>query len=272
MIVLKRAVIVFVFIEFLAGAFEYLPRDPLNVGKGLAGLNYDGGIAGTYLDPASLATLTGRGLAFQSGEAFGLKSLKHQCGVAVFKTGWLPIGVGVSSLGNKVYSEMSLGIFTGREFSRRFRWGIEANLYSLSIKNYGSDTALGIALAWHFNLSSAVEWGTILNNVNSPEIGVGSEPLPQTIISGLLFRIDPDLNVQVEWEQDTAYKGEIKYGIFYRFRPWLSLSAGFCDRTGQWTTAVKFRLPYFNVSYALSTHPNLGNSQWVGIAVPLVKP
>ncbi len=272
MIVPKRAVICFIFLSFLAGAFEHLPRAPQNVGEGVAALNFNGGIPGTYVDPASLSTGLAGGFAFQGGYQFGLRALKHWSGISVFHTRLSPMGIGVTSFGNPAYSETTVGVYTAQPWGERIRWGVEANLYSLSIRNYGSDAAVGLTLAWHIQLSPEVVWGTILRNVNSPSIGLKHDPLPQNIISGFSIKIQPELHVQLEWEQDTAYKGELKYGLLYKFRPWLFLTSGFCNRTGQFTAAMNFQFSYLDISYAIVTHPKLGISQWVGIAVPLAQP
>jgi hypothetical protein len=272
MIVPKRAVICFIFLSFLSGAFEHLPRSPQNVGQGAAALNFNGGIPGTYVDPASLPAGRSGGFAFQGGYQFGLRALKHWSGISVFHTRLAPIGIGITSFGNPAYSETTVGLYSGYSWGERIRWGVEANLYTLSIRDYGSDAVVGFTVAWHVRLFPQVEWGTILRNVNTPGIGLNADPLPQNIISGFLIEIQPNLNVQLEWEQDTAYKGEMKYGVFYQFRPWLSLTSGFCNRTGQFTAAMNFQISHLSISYAIVTHPQLGNSQWVGIAVPLVKP
>lgn len=272
MVVRRGTIIIFVFISFLFGAFEYLPRAPLNVGEGAAGLNFSGGIAGMYLDPASLTSSPGNGFAFQGGRQFGLRALQHQSGVGILQTKLIPLGFGFTSFGNRSYSEVSFGFFTAHQLGEKIQWGIEANLYSLAIRNYGSDAALGLTVAWHMKLFPQVEWGTILRNITNPTIGREVEPLPQIIISGFLLEAHRNLNIQVEWEQDTAYKGELKYGVLFKLKPWFSVSTGFRNRTGQFSAALELQLNYLSLSYATVTHPQLGISQWIGIAVPLVKP
>lgn len=230
-------------------------------------INFSRGFLGSLQDPASLAVINSNGFSFNGGVLFGMKHLGHEAGnlVLPFKVGTL--GLGFSTFGNRLYSESQIIVGWGRLIHHRVRLGVGINYYSLSIRDYGSASSVGVTMAWHFQLGPKIFWGGILRNLNSPTIGIQKEALPQTIVSGLYFPLSESLSAQIEWEQDTFYDGGFKFGVRLKPLSWLALATGYA--AGRMTTGIGLQLKYVLFDYAFATHPQLGYSQWVGISIPL---
>ena len=221
------------------------------------------------MDPASLAQGNRIQFAGHTGRRYNLKPLTHHSFVGNLPTRWGQFALGIQSFGMKQYSESTVSMAYGRRLRQRLKGGLTVNVYSLSIPGYGSASSVGFSLAWQVDLNDQIQWGTILHNMNGPTIGQAKDPLPQIIVSALSFHPTKTISAQIEWEQDTAFGGQLKAGFSFKPKSWLLIHTGFVTGTGQITAAVGLNFYRFNFNYAMANHPNLGPSHWMGFNLPL---
>jgi len=254
---------------YLWAAFEHPFLSPMNAGLGMSHINFNRNILGSIMDPASLAMGSQIRFAGQTGRRFNLKPLSHHNFVGEIPSRWGNFALGIQTFGVKQYKESTVSLAYGRQIKQRFQAGVTINMYSLSIPNYSSATTMGMSLAWQVKLNDNIRWGTILHNINGPNIGKSKDPLPQLILSALSFHPTKKISVQIEWEQDTAFEGQLKSGFRFLPKDWLSIHTGFVSGTGQVTGAIGINLLQVNINYAMANHPHLGQSHWVGFTMPL---
>lgn len=249
------------------GAFEGTSIAPVNIAQGLLMVNFNNSYGSSIPDPASLVFNKKPGLSFLTGKIFNLKQLQRQTVKSAFPLKNGTLGLDISVFGNGKYSESQISLGWGGYIQRRISLGVVIHSYSLSVQKYGNASTLGISLAAHFQLSPELDWGLLLKNLNQPKIGKAGEILPQLIITAIHFSPAPALAAQIEWEQDTMYRGIFKFGFEVKPKPWLFLRGGYVS--GQLTAGIGWRLNYVLFDYAFVTHPHLGNTQWIGFGFPL---
>lgn len=248
-------------------SFEHRTIGAFNASRGLVHLNFTNNTSGIFSDPVSLTNQHNISVSFVVGRKFQLKSLSHRVGNLILPSSLGHWGIGVSSLGNKLYSETQATLGWGKAFNRRFKIGASLHYYEISISNYGSDIAYGLSLGWQVKLAPKIEWGVLLKNINRPTIGQRNEELPQLITIGLFFPFHPQVTVQTEWEQDTIYEGQVKFGINFSPISIMEISAGYS--TDRVTFGGGINLKRVSFYYAMATHPYLSSSHWVDISIPI---
>ena len=256
---------------YLWAAFEHPFLSPMNAGLGMSHINFNRNTLGSIMDPSSLAMGNRIRFAGQTGRRFNLKPLSHQSFVGGIPSRWGSFATGIQTFGIKQYKESTISIAFGRQIKKGFNGGVAINAYSLSIPNYGSASTFGISLAWQVNLNDNIQWGTILHNMNGPTIGKSEDSLPQLILTALSFHPTKRISVQIEWEQDTVFEGQLKSGFSFQPKTWLTLHSGFVSGTGQVTGAIGVHFYKVNINYAMANHPHLGPSHWMGFTIPLGK-
>ena len=219
----------------LPAAFEHTLFSPMNAGLGLSYVNFNRSILGMIMDPASLPRGNKLKFAGQIGRKFNLKPLSHHSFAGGLATRWGHLGMGIQSFGMKQYAESTISIMLGKQLKQYLSGGLAVNIYSLSVSDYGSAASVGISLAWHVDLNDRIQWGTILHNINKPTVGAAKDALPQLIVTALSFNPTKNISAQLEWEQDTIYKGQLKAGFSFTPGKWVTIHTGFVSGTGQAT-------------------------------------
>jgi hypothetical protein len=224
------------------------------VGLGLSYFNIFSNPAGSFMDPASSANQNNLQVSLLSGKKFNLRQLTHHSVAAAFPIKGHGMAIFSMGYGHKIKNRMSIGIST--------------NLYALSIPGYGAAQTLGTTLSWHIQVTNQIKWGTILHNINSPTIGQSNDPLPQLIISTIVFQPIRTVTVLLEGEQDTDYSSQIKVGFSIQPKSYLRIQTGYISSTGQMTGAIGLKFYSININYALANHPELGPSHWMEFHFP----
>lgn len=257
---------------YLTAAFELFPLAPLNTARGLMILNGATTPGGLFNDPASIPLQAHPALALNRCNRFALKNLDQNYLTLVWPRKGIGLGGGFSRFGNRHYQEVIWSLLAGKQLPGRLRLGLGLIGYRLTIGGYGSSTSYGFVLGWQIDLNPGLRWGGALRNINAPLLGAAGESLPQVVVTGFQARIGEQLHSQVEWEQDTAFPGRLKFGIQVDLLPGLQVAAGYAANPGQATAGFRFHLVRLSIDYAIASHPQLGFSQWMGLSIHLPEP
>lgn len=249
----------------MTGAFDHYPSDPSSIGRGYMILATGESSIGAFLDPASLAGVHRFSGIAMWGRLFGLKDLSNGCVGTSFPLKSYGVGIGLSSFGNSLYQESITSFSVGKTINEKMNAGIGLTGYGLNIRNYGSAFSLGINFSWRIRLNTNMSWGGALRNINNPTIGRAADPLPQVVVTGFSFHPQKGILSQIEFEQDTEYPGQLKFGVRYDISSWMKISGGYVSNPGQGTIGLSIHANTWNIYYGASAHPELGWTQWLGV-------
>jgi len=244
----------------------------MNVATGLMVVNGSLQTTGTLNDPASIVQMTTPQMCLSWGNRFGLKALLHQSAAVSYPLSTFHLGLGTTRFGNSLYQETTLTFLAGKRVKPLLDVGLAITLYQLFIKNYSSQSTLGITIASRLRLGEELEWSTTLHNVNNPHLRPYREPLPQVITTGVSYVPAPRIKTILEWEQDLEYPGRAKFGILCHPFRWLRFALGYAANPGQVTGGVELSFVHFSLDYAATTHAQLGLSHWLGLGFNFPEP
>ena len=89
---------------------------------------------------------------------------------------------------------------------------------------------------------------------------------------GLVIIFINNLSLNVAVEKDIRYNASVKSGINYDLIDNLSLRIGFANEPAEYSAAEsEFIILYFNLDYAVFTHPDLGLTHQAGIIISFEK-
>ena len=270
MFLLRRYIIKFSYLLIFAinpihAAFDHFPSSPQSIGMGHLVLTSNVHPTDGLRFPSALARMKSLEGSILWGNRYGIKDLGHQSASVNIFAFDMGLNFGYSQFGNSLYRESITYLAAGKSIKERINLGISIAGYNLSIKDYGSATALGITTSWQIQLNDFLNWSGSLQNLNAPTIGDSSDPLPQIIHTGMSLVPYTNVTTVFGWEQDTEYSGRFKFGTAYQVFPWMDISAGFVSNPGQGTGGISIHINNFGIYYGTSTHPELGLSHWFGM-------
>ena len=175
---------------------------------------------------------------------------------------FMHIGMDVSFFGSDLYNENELGVtfFAGNQHL----FGTKLKIMRIGIKNYGSKF-FGANDLFFVTQATPFYSQSIYRNI----LAYGyrcEEEIPTSSFSSLL-KIYPDtwlsLNIKIIYSELTGTHFEIGNGI--QISDKLSIGGGFNFQTRSISTILLLSLPFSDLSYGISLHPELGLTHTVGI-------
>lgn len=223
-------------------------------------------------NPAGLAQLrAGEISAFYSPQPFGLKELSLGTAVVVQPTSWGSFGVSGSRFGFELYREISGAISYANSYSDIFFFGLNVTYNSLTIKNYGSASTVGVDIGVLTKITSELRWGFYAANINAPAIGQAKEKLPQVYSSGLSYMPVAGLLVGVDVVKDVRYSAVVKGGLEYKPLDVVSLRAGVGSNPTRFSSGLGVHYSFVQFDYALTSHQELGLSHQFSVTINFKK-
>ncbi len=255
-------------LQLCFGGFERQFRTAGIVGTGSTGIACQS--EGWILNPALLAgvknwQVTG---SFHP-QPFGIEDLSEG-GVACCGESNVVNFSGVMFLfGNPLYKELTGTASLGCCLANFMSVGGSVHYYNQSIKNYGTNKAIGFDIGLSNHLFSGIDLGALFQNVNTPRLGSLEEQLPFRSGIGIHIQFLPSLVLSVETWNEKSFPASIRYGI--EFSPIRSLNLFFGSSTTPDLLAGGFRISSFGVQveYAAEYHQILGLSHFVTFSIPL---
>jgi hypothetical protein len=209
--------------------------------------------------------LFGKNILILSSTGSRLYSLS-ECNLAhassYLSVSFMRIGMDVSYFGSGLYNENEFGI--SFLVGTHHLLGVKLKGMRMSIKDYGSRFFGGTDLLFCGRMDPFYSQ-SIYRNVLS--YGYRSEEEKPTSSFSSLLKIYPDqwlsVNGRVVYSELTGTRFEIGNGI--QISEKLSLGSGFNFTTRSISSLLSFSLPFSDLSYGISLHPQLGLTHSVGI-------
>lgn len=212
-----------------------------------------------FYNPSGLAQLKYRELGvYYSPSPFGLSELATGAMVYAEPTSLGTFGLGVKTYGFELYRENNIILSYGRSFSDRIFYGLNLNVFNLSIQNYNSATTFGVDLGAMAYLTDFLRWGFFGKNISGARIGASEEKISQVYRTGFTVQPREDVSFLIEAEKDVRYPLSIRAGMEYSLFDYIDLRAGIGTEPTSFSGGVGFKYDLFQVDYAIYNHQDLG--------------
>jgi len=249
----------------LQAAFENKGAGSMFLGAGSAGAASSDSSFKAIINPAGIGLLNRNHIDFQYRNFYQLEGLNQFTLAGSFRIIDLPLGIGINSFGNNLYSELETSFIYSHKIVSSFYLGISLNTYWLSIKNYGSASSLGIDLAGYYIISRKLRAAFIVENINEPVIGQVKEKLPAAMTLAAAFKPIESVEVNMDLVKDNRFDFEFRFGVHYKMNRWLGLACGFREQVNSFSGGFFIQKSQIIFSYALEYHQTLGNNHSVSI-------
>lgn len=202
---------------------------------------------------------------FYSPAPFGLKELAIGSAAVVKKFNFGNVGFAFQTYGFELYRENKISIAYAKKFFNQLSFGLNTNIYSLSIQNYGNDISLGLDLGLLSPLSENLQMGIAVTNINRPTYGVTKERLSQTFSAGFSYKAFQNLILAFELEKEVRYPFNLKFGLNYSLIDFLSLQFGYNTEPSKFFGGMGIHFSKLGFNYSFFSHNVLGLTHNFGI-------
>jgi hypothetical protein len=238
----------------MGGAFVALADDPWAVSYNSGGLGFQ------TLREVSV---------FYSPQPWGLSELSLGAFAFVEPTSVGTVAISGNRFGFELYREFSGALSYAYNYRDLFSIGASVTYNSLSIKNYGSASAIGIDVGLVAIITTGLRWGFFATNLNAPTMGQGKEKLPQVYSTGLSYSPVDGLHLGVDLVKDVRYSQMIKGGFEYKLIDVVSLRGGVGNNPSNFSSGLGIHYSFFDFDYAMTRHQDLGLSHQFSVNIIL---
>ncbi len=254
-------------------AFEEAPRGARAVALGGATVSVEGDPWASFVNPSCLSATNGTNIAVEYlPGVFGLWEIKRGA-ISLSRT--IPVGtfgLSLSGLGFQLYREVHAGLAAAYELNERVVLGMGIDMYSVTIRGYGSDQTVGMDIGALVRVAQGISYGVALHNVNRPSIGDQQEALPQSMTMGISVRPLTSALVAISAQKDSHYPFELSIGIEYSLDNLLTLRFGATHVPSTVAAGIGIQTSLVWLDYAYTMHPDLGGTHCISVSFVLPWP
>ena len=222
-----------------------------------------------YYNPAALSVSENFQFVFTYHNLYGFSDLNQVNVLSNLQIGRYPFAIAIDRLGNRFYQEIQVTAGSKYDITPDCAIGASAQLYILTIQNYGQKITGGINISFLYNVLPEFSVGALVTNVNQPRIAQIQEKLPQTMSLGFGYYPLDALSVSVELFRDIRFEQEYRAGFLYKITSSLDFRAGLEDKTDTYSFGLGIHTEWVGFDYALRVHQILGNSHLISIMMTL---
>jgi hypothetical protein len=261
------------FSSFARAAFEQTPRGARAVGLSGATVSVEGDVWACFSNPSCLYTTKGINIAAEYlPGVFGMWEIKRGALVAAAT---FPVGtfaLSLSGLGFDLYHETCVSVAAAHELSHRVVLGIGFDVYSLSIRGYGGDQAVGVDFGALLRIAPGISYGVAIHNANRPSMGDDEEPVPQSMSMGISVHPFPQALVAVSMQKDSHYPFELSIGAEVVLEDVIIVRLGASHEPSTVAAGIGVRTSLLTLDYAYTMHPDLGGTHCFSLSFVLPWP
>ncbi len=226
----------------------------------------NGDVFALFNNPAGLSQFMKREAGvYYSPAPFGLYEMAN--GYVAYKEPFSfgSFAVGGMTYGFELYKENKLSIGYSYNYQNKFLCGAAINLHGVSIRNYGSTSALYINIGGIAFLTNVLRWGFYLHNVNRASFTSEPNQIPIILNTGLSYIVTDKLTIHLAMNKDIIQNASILFGIEYNFVKYFSIRTGFSNEPSKYSAGVGVNYSFLRFDYAVFTHQELGITHQIGI-------
>ncbi len=229
-------------------------------------------VSAALLNPAGLHQVSSRQFAGSYKLLYGGAGVNLHSGSAVFSMPVARLGtmsIGLSETGLAQHSERTMRFSHGLALAEGLAFGYGVSGYNLYQKNIGSGFGFGLDLGMLARVYRVWTVGFSARNINMPRIGLGVEgELPRALAFGIGYSPSPGIHSALDLEKEPSKGTRIRVGQEFRVvRDHLVLRCGVVTQPVSFTFGLRAGVRFASLDYAVGTHPELGLTHNVGIAL-----
>lgn len=258
-------IITFLLQASAVASFERKDLGSIYIAGGSAGLASLQNDFAVFLNPAQIPYSNPAKVELFYKKFFGLEDLNLIALNSTFRLANVPVGLGVSRYGNKLYNETEIRVGSSYQIMDSLSFGVTVNGYMLSIARFGNAAAVGFDLAGYYRINSSLSTAFNIGNLNEPKIGHDKERIPLRLSLGLTYRPLGNIEINADAVKDDRFTFDYRIGMGYQMNSWLTLLGGFKQQTNQFAGGFLLVKSKFYMAYSLEYHPNLNASHGVTV-------
>ncbi|MCE1164903.1 MAG: hypothetical protein LWX07_05820 [Bacteroidetes bacterium] len=263
----------FLILLFLASGIASAQFENTDVGARQTALNgaftslADNSLA-IFYNPAGLGQMKNREFSlFYSPAPYGLTDLSTAALTYAEPTKYGTFGAAFKTYGFDLYRENNFLVSYGNNYKNRIFYGLNLNLYNLSIQNYGSATSFGVDIGAMAYLAKFLQWGFYGKNITGSKIGASKEEIAQVYRTGFTYQPLDNFRFVAEIEKDIKYPVSVIGGIEYNIIDFLDLRAGVGSQPSSFSAGIGINYSLFSFDYSMRKTEDLGFTHLGSITV-----
>ncbi len=258
-------------VGLLALAEAYAGGDPFPVGGRSWGMaNASATLAdgwSLWNNAAGLAQVKDRQILFAYDLRYGMEGLQTMAVGYVRPLRKGVAGVSVSRFGDELYSESTVGVAYGYQLDK-IGFGLKINYLQTAMAEIGARRHVVFELGGVAQLLPQLSLGAHLYNFSQTRFRPGAdERIPAVMKVGLSYLPIQKFMLNAEVEKDIDYPASFRIGAEYEIVRNLRLRTGIHTQPNAYCFGIGFAPRKLHLDYALRTHPVLGLSHQVSVAL-----
>ncbi|MCP9766941.1 hypothetical protein EGI22_03405 [Lacihabitans sp. LS3-19] len=224
-------------------------------------------ISSIYQNPAGISFLEASHIALAYHKTLPVEGFSTLGFWGNYKSKIVDLGFSADNFGDQYYHESRIGLAASKKLDK-VSMGLKFSLLNNAVKDISSkQTVLG-EFGIHAYPSRFFSIGLHVINFTSARL-YASQSLPTYVNFGIGLNPSKKVNISGQMDYPVGQKPNLKVGMAYQIKDELRLSTG----VNPSLRAVHFGLGYdikkYKFSYAVSTHPNIGLSNHLTLALQI---
>lgn len=221
-----------------------------------------------FYNPSGLGQMKNREFSiFYNPAPYGLTDLSTAAITFAEPTKYGTVGAAFKTYGFDLYRENNFIVSYGNNYKNRIFYGLNLNLYNLSIQNYGSATSFGVDIGAMAYLAKFLQWGFFGKNITGSKIGASKEEIAQVYRTGFTYQPLDYFRFVAEIEKDIKYPVSVIGGIEYNIIDFLDLRAGVGSQPTTFSAGIGVNYSLFSFDYSMRKTEDLGFTHLGSITV-----
>ena len=246
--------------ETTHAGFEKQQQSARGVGLGNALTAHSIGVGSLFYNPSLLAATTNRQfMFFYSPLPLGVSEFSTVAAGFVEPFSFGKIGLSVQTSGFDLYREVGVGLSYAHSFYG-LNAGITINYNSLSIEQYGSTGVVSFDLGNSAPITSQIQAGAMVYNLNRPRLGIQKEALPLIFTAGLSYQPIEEIILLADVHQDIHYPMMFRAGVQYSPLEFLHVRIGNTTEPSRFSAGLGLEYSAIEFDYAFQTHSELSDA------------
>ncbi len=224
-------------------------------------------ISSIYQNPAGLGYLNYNFAAVAVHKTLPVEGLLTIGAFGLLKTKPLNIGFSADNFGDDYYHETRIGLAVAKKLDK-VSMGIKFSLLNNAVKEMSSKQTLLGEFGILATPSKFFSVGLHVVNFTRAKL-YESQNLPTFVNFGIGLNPSKKINISGQIDYPVGDKPYLKLGMAYQIKDNFSLSTGVNPNLNAVHFGVSFEVKKYRFAYAISTHPNVGLSNHITLAILL---
>jgi hypothetical protein len=250
------AIVVFI-PHTLFASFEYSNISAEFVGRANTGVAKPNSAEHIFFNPAGISNNNSPAIIFSYCCPYGIQELKFGNLASTFSVAGYTTGIGIQYFGNQLYKETLLAVTAAKDISN-IHIGVNLRYANLNIQKYGHSSAALIDIGFLTQITPAFSWGFTTHNITNTKIGEQEESLPQIFQTGILFKVQDNINIYFDLNKSVRYPMDIRSAFSFKPFSIFSIYAGMNIEPSRFACGFSLFFKYLKIDYAFNTHSDLG--------------